>query len=351
MDDYEILDAANGGSPASHATSPSDVEVIEDDEDGGDEPPSKKSRVAKRDTMSVAARTQPSSQSKRTRTSVTTGMEVLERISSSLDPSLQAARVSDRAAASFQNVQLLTLTQELRDLRSEVSNLRTQLSDAQRFRYDAERRADRAEQQAQLTHMMYDAGDYHRHARRGRSSFRSLGRSLHPEMRTPSVHQHRRSRTRSTPRRRYEIAYRDGTHRSYWGYPEDAPVVDVDSPPLFYRETTDTPSRGPDHYHGTNSRRPRTPSDAAPPPPSQPRFLHRSSTMSAGAGPSSGVFGGINVSITPRRGRAQADVSIDVGPGPSGTSPGNVFVQPRSGSEGSHRAYHARTPSEWAPSV
>lgn len=175
-------------------------------------------------------------------------MEVLSRISAGLDPAAQAARASDRATASFQNVQFMSLTQENRDLRAEITALRAQLMDAQRRQYDAERQADRLEQQAHFTRMLSDATE--RQPRR-RSRW------------DPSPESRRRHHSvRVTPRRRFEVQYTDGA-QSFWGYPEDAPEIDPHRTLLSYRETSASPlPRGREDHRSSCRRR-------VPPPLSQ----------------------------------------------------------------------------------
>ena len=120
----------------------------------------------------------------------------------------------------------------MRDLRAEISLLRSRLASSQQRQYEAEHCVDRIDQQEKLARMIHDA-----------TSGRLRGRHGHSRFRSP-YHCHTRSRTRSTPRpsRRYEVIHRDGTHRSYWGYPEEAPIYGPDSSPRFYRETLDSPS-------------------------------------------------------------------------------------------------------------
>ncbi|KAJ3525542.1 hypothetical protein NM688_g8387 [Phlebia brevispora] len=237
LDDEDIVDDVERTPQAS------DEEDEENDEQDDPSPPAKRPSVIKRElSMPLDVRSARVAQ-RRARQPAGAGLAILSKISASLEPGTQAALASERSAASFQGFQFIALNQQLRDSQSEINSLHQQLAEAQR-------RADRAEQQLEFTRMLSEASQ-------GRT--RMFGALPH----TPSRTRRSRSRSRSTPRRRYEVHYRDGGRHSFWGYPEDAPQLT--SPPLSYRETPDTPSRGRDrgrtyHHHSAD----RHPPEASP---------------------------------------------------------------------------------------
>lgn len=319
LDDDDIADDADV-----------DVDTSEDQSDSdsdsdSDRPPPKQPRVVKRDapTLSDTSRLPPRIAGRRTRQTAGAGLAILNKISSNLDPATQAALASDRAATSFQNLQFMTLNQQLRDLQGEMRELRTQLVESQRQTHQAERHAEHVEQQLEFTRMMHgdsrgrrDTRDHDSHDQDHR------GRNRQPRRysSTPTRHAH----SRSTPRRRFEVHYRDGGRHSYWGYPEDAPQLT--SPPLSYRETSDSPNRGIDNFRGDIA-------DATTY--SYPHaFYHNAAQGPSEAGPS-----------TRRNARAHADVLLTP---PRASTPSDWEPSPVSDSESSRprRALRRKSSSE-----
>ena len=71
--------------------------------------------------------------------------EFLKTISSALDPSHQLARNNERNTQTLQVTQILTLSNQVRDLQSTIEAYRDRLMESERKCHEAERRADRAE--------------------------------------------------------------------------------------------------------------------------------------------------------------------------------------------------------------
>lgn len=88
------------------------------------------------------------------RTRATPGSDLLEHISSSFDPANQARQEDERTSHAMQTIQLLTLSNQLRDMQATIKSLRMQLTESEHQQSTAECCADRAEHQAELALMV-----------------------------------------------------------------------------------------------------------------------------------------------------------------------------------------------------
>ncbi|KAH8101752.1 hypothetical protein BXZ70DRAFT_906334 [Cristinia sonorae] len=313
LDDEDIVDNL------SHISISDSSESGHDSDDNNKPKPksasTQKARIVKQDPIRPLA---DGPAPRRTRNGPNAGLEVLNKLSANLDPAVQAQRANERAATAFQTTHIMALNQQVRDLHAEIMMLRQQVSDAERRYHDSERRADRAEQQLQFTRLL-DRRHHSRSTSRGRRS-RVLAQRSH------SAH---RYRTRSTPRRRFEIFYPEGGRSSYWGYPEDAPQQRPGSPPLEYRETLDSPfqNRDPDQYRGPESYVLAGPSSSR-------NRLSSEHTVNAAQQSSGSSRWSSNLSITVPTFYQPAEDSNETHAGPSSPS-----------SES-----NPKTPSNWAPS-
>ncbi|KAH7919022.1 hypothetical protein BV22DRAFT_1051344 [Leucogyrophana mollusca] len=86
-------------------------------------------------------------------TSQSGGLELLNTISQSLDPHLQAAHDDKGSACSLHTTQILSLSNQLRDTQSTINTLHDQLQHLERECNAAECRADRAELQMEMAQM------------------------------------------------------------------------------------------------------------------------------------------------------------------------------------------------------
>ena len=85
-----------------------------------------------------------------TRQASSKGTDILDKISKTFDPKIQARCEADRASSMFQSHQLIVLQSQIRDLNSTVLSLRSQLDDAERRCVNADRRADRLQNQIDI---------------------------------------------------------------------------------------------------------------------------------------------------------------------------------------------------------
>ncbi|KAJ7440630.1 hypothetical protein B0H11DRAFT_2352418 [Mycena galericulata] len=71
--------------------------------------------------------------------------ELVNKLAQAFDPEVQKSRDDDRTQRSFQNTQIFTLSQQLRDTQATVESLRNQITVMQNRTHDVERARDRAE--------------------------------------------------------------------------------------------------------------------------------------------------------------------------------------------------------------
>lgn len=124
------------------------------------------------------------------------GMELMSKLTSALDPSLQQARDEERTSRSLQNTQFLSLSQQLRDANSTIENLRQQLNNFQTRLHDSERARDRAELKLEMVELS-----------RGRPSQRA---------RTHRTESTKRTLQRIRGKVRCEERYPEGGSHTYW---------------------------------------------------------------------------------------------------------------------------------------
>jgi len=85
------------------------------------------------------------------RTSHSSGVELITKLSDAFDPAVQQARDEECANCSFQSVQMMTLSQQLRDANSNIENLHQQITSLQAQVYEAEWRCNLAELKLEMT--------------------------------------------------------------------------------------------------------------------------------------------------------------------------------------------------------
>ena len=151
-----------------------------------------------------------------TRQASSKGTDILDKISKTFDPEIQARREADRASSMFQSHQLIVLQSQIRDLNSTVLSLRSQLDDAERRCVNADRRADRLQNQIDINSAVTRARLYR--------SAAHVPRHASPI----SI-----SSSESTPdrNRRWEATFRDGGSCSWFGnvdqFNHDDDIVEV----------------------------------------------------------------------------------------------------------------------------
>ncbi|KAJ7779443.1 hypothetical protein DFH07DRAFT_730180 [Mycena maculata] len=105
------------------------------------------------------------------RKSRASGADLANKLANAFDPETQEARDDARSQRVFENTQILTLSQQLRDAQAVAENLRTQNSILQNHVHDLERARDRAELKLELLDITKAGGSI-----RGRSRHRSRPR-------------------------------------------------------------------------------------------------------------------------------------------------------------------------------
>ncbi|KAF8234657.1 hypothetical protein L208DRAFT_1260660, partial [Tricholoma matsutake] len=81
------------------------------------------------------------------------GMELMSKLTSALDPSLQQACDEEHASCSLQNTQFLSLLQQLRDANSTIRNLCQQLNNFQTHLHDSKWAHDRAKLRLEMVEL------------------------------------------------------------------------------------------------------------------------------------------------------------------------------------------------------
>ena len=195
LEDGEIIDIDEGdGSDDEMSDTYSPVE-----EDDGANPVPHRKPVPRVRTKRIEALLSQES----TRQPSSKGADILDKISKTFDPEIQARREADRASSMFQSHQLIVLQSQIRDLNSTVLSLRSQLDNAERRRVNADRRADRLQNQIDINSAVARARLY-RSATNVPRHTTPISISSSPES-TPDHNQ------------RWEATFRDGGHCSWFG--------------------------------------------------------------------------------------------------------------------------------------
>jgi len=368
--------------------------VILIDDDGGDkETTSQQSKSgSKRTRHAIAVKVEEPlvpTAVRHARPTASAGMEVLSRLTQSLDPSVQAARDTERATRSLHTTQIMALNQQVRDLNSTIDELRREILQSERQRQDAERRADRAEYQTEITRVVNDLTG----GRRGRSRTRSMTRSgysrrslsrphflrspsdrqHHPRSPGPSRHRHESHSARhqnpsnSPPRRkRYDVEWHNGRER-FWAFPYElpdwgataGPDVDRNSVPISVRCTTDSPSFPPDRIR----ERPPSPDPRSPISSSRPRHSHTAiysddvrpaqvhTTSQYNYGPiSANAIAGSSQSSYISTHHSSMTNTAAAGPSSLGLFTGGLSLSADFYDQQQNLTKHVSTPSEWSAS-
>ncbi|KAF8234307.1 hypothetical protein L208DRAFT_1262434, partial [Tricholoma matsutake] len=104
------------------------------------------------------------------------GMELMSKLTSALDPSLQQARDEKHASHSLQNTQFLSLLQQLWDANSTIGNLRQQLNNFQTRLHDSEQARDHAELRLEMVELSRGCPSQRAHTHRTESTKQTLQR-------------------------------------------------------------------------------------------------------------------------------------------------------------------------------
>ncbi|KAF8178381.1 hypothetical protein K438DRAFT_1978006 [Mycena galopus ATCC 62051] len=179
------------------------------------------------------------------------GTDLANKLANAFDPEVQRDRDEARARRSFENTQILTLSQQLRDERATTENLRNENTILRNRIHDVERALERAELRNEM--MGFSSGHRGRSPRRPRRS-RPLGYRSHK--RDPGLE-------RVGSKIRCETKYPDGGAMTYWiSDPSTDDYDDDDDENHNPWDTFDVPRRSRSRYTGSHrpiSRR-RTPS-------------------------------------------------------------------------------------------
>ncbi|KAF7344772.1 hypothetical protein MVEN_01638200 [Mycena venus] len=179
------------------------------------------------------------------------GTDLANKLANAFDPEVQKDRDEACARRSFENTQILTLSQQLRDERATTENLRGENTILRNRIHDVERALERAELRNEM--MSFADGRRGRSPRRPRRP-RPLGYRSHK--RDPGVE-------RVDGKIRCETKYPDGGAMTYWiSDPSTDDYDESDEENHNPWDTFDVPHRSRSHH--TGSRRPisrrRTPS-------------------------------------------------------------------------------------------
>ncbi|KAJ7437212.1 hypothetical protein B0H11DRAFT_2255560 [Mycena galericulata] len=169
-----------------------------------------------------------------------TGADLANKLAHALDPDVQKARDDSRAQRTFENTQILTLTQQLRDAQAVTEGLRSQLTILQNHVHDLERARDRAEMRLEVLQMS-NSGD----GTRGRS--RRRNRALRSHKRDTGIQ-------RVGKKIRCETLYPEGGAMTYWVSDPSTDDEFEDENENPYWDTFDMRSRS--RSHRATSRRP-----------------------------------------------------------------------------------------------
>lgn len=116
-----------------------------DDDDYPENPPSESAKVEK-----AVIRASDKSDIQPRRTRAAHSAELMQKLASALDPDIQKTRDDERASRSFQNTQIFTLSQQLRDSQATNDKLRGEVDKVRHKVYKLERSLDRARTKLEL---------------------------------------------------------------------------------------------------------------------------------------------------------------------------------------------------------
>lgn len=237
--------------------------------------------------------------------------DLANKLAHAFDPEAQKARDDARAQRTFENTQILTLSQQLRDAQGVAESLRTQNGILQNRVHDLERAHDRAELKLELLGMTGGGGGV---ANRGRSRRRSPPRRSHKN--EPGLQ-------RVRGKIRCERLYPDGGAMTYWASDpstddDDYWKSDRENEPYPYETFQEYKPRSRSHtttsHRPISRRRTPTPGPSRPrdPPSTAPTFFGRQPSIS----PSRPTVTGnaVELVVTPRRGPAMALVISPAAP-------------------------------------
>lgn len=163
----DIADSELGDDDDDSSQGDEDAEegVISVSSDEDDEPPPPLPKVA-------IARSNRGGDPPRRNVRASNGMEIMDRLSTAFDPSVQRARDEERANRSLQTTQYNNLAQQLRDTQARNDNLQSEMLTMQGRLNEADRARDRAEMMQKMTQMtrmgMSPRPDAQHRGRRGR---------------------------------------------------------------------------------------------------------------------------------------------------------------------------------------
>ncbi|KAF7341440.1 hypothetical protein MVEN_01881100 [Mycena venus] len=125
----------------------SDLDDGDDDDDGG---------VSSDDSVKIVKPTAPVHTAVACRAPSLNAPDLVNKLAKVFDPETQQSLQEERSQRSFQNTQLFTLMQQLRDAQAANDNLRYQVTTAQNQAHESDRARDRAEFKLQ----MYEHGAF-----------------------------------------------------------------------------------------------------------------------------------------------------------------------------------------------
>ncbi|KAA1473662.1 hypothetical protein DENSPDRAFT_882210 [Dentipellis sp. KUC8613] len=224
------------------------------------------------------------------------GNDLASKLSHAFDPEVQRQRDAERSTRSFQQTQLFSLTQQLRDANTLTEALRTQLAELRERLHHTERALDRAEFRLQIAdfnsstcNLLHGNGQSAAERTHNRHQLSPYHRQFSRD--NPPVDY----RTREKRKRRFNIEYPDGG--GYSGFVSD-------------------PSETDDYAWPPQPPRARSSSPPLPPTPGPSR---QAATVEQSSGPSQSAIlsappthrqNSVEVTVTPRHGRS---VSFQVG--------------------------------------
>ncbi|KJA19644.1 hypothetical protein HYPSUDRAFT_56502 [Hypholoma sublateritium FD-334 SS-4] len=133
---------------ATRSLNDSDIENEPQDDVEPDEPAESSPRIHTATIRSNKSDSLPSRRSARASQST----ELMQRLTSALDPDVQRARDEDRSNRSFQNTHILTLNQQLRDSQASNETLRQEVNTLRERVHKLERQLDRARFKLEIHH-------------------------------------------------------------------------------------------------------------------------------------------------------------------------------------------------------
>ncbi|KAJ6514862.1 hypothetical protein C8R47DRAFT_1275605 [Mycena vitilis] len=186
------------------------------------------------------------------------GADLANQLANAFDPAAQQGRDEARSQRAFENTQMLTVAQQLRDLQGVTESLRSQNSVLQNHIHDLERARDRSELKLELLQMT--KGD---DRERGRSHRPSRRRPSPPPSRLHRSHKHTSGIDRVNGKIRCEQQYPDGGAMTYF-LSDPSTGDEEDENANLYWDTFDTTSRVDTNSPWATSWRP-APTSTQPP--------------------------------------------------------------------------------------